>query len=765
MKLRITAPGGEAKAIQIQKERIRIGRDPRCELPIDAAKFPKVSGVHAELVLRDGRVWLVHRSKSNSTVFKGESVESPIPLKVGGEFQLGFTGPMIQLVGVAPIADQTIMAAKASDFINSSELESKRIDLGQGGIVGRVSSATFQLAHPLVSRQHAVISRSGDKFLIADAGSANGTFVDGKRIRTQIEMQAGTVIDIGPFALLFDGTSLVSRSRANNVEIEVSELSYVVTDANSNRKLHLLNGISFDVEPGQFVAVLGPSGSGKSTLLKIVSGRNWPFAGTVSMNGRDLHTEFAAFKEDLVVVPQATTFHESLTVRQTLEYSAALRLQGDTTRSERETVVDQSLMKVSLEARAETRVQNLSGGQLKRLGLACELISDPSLVFLDEVTSGLDEQADGEMMSLFRSLADAGKTLVCVTHNLSHVESNCHKVLILTVGGRAAFYGSPVEACEYFQVKNLADVYAMLETKSKEDWHAAYLAHRSMKKSDSVKIPRTHPATSSSQSLIRRMGLRPASQTWVLISRYLAVWLGDLTALLALFGQAVLVTILLCLVFSSIPDSSTPENLLTRKNEIRNLLFLIGISCFWLGANNSAKEIVKERQIFERERSFNLVSESYWASKVVVLSLIGVLQASILTLTVAVVCELPGETFSYLGCSLFLSLLGTSVGLAISANSKSEELSIALVPAVIIPQIILAGVVAKLNDVSELLAQGLTTSYWGQQLYENFIPEADKLAADFEPSVLFCVTVLMGHLTVFLLVSWIGCRFMKFVRE
>ena len=765
MKLLISEPSGETQTVQVEKDRIRIGRDPRCDIAIDAKKFPKVSGLHAEVVLQDGRVWLIHRSKSNSTVVNGEAVQTPLQLNVGVKFQLGFTGPTIQLAAVPAIARKTILSAKASDFVAPEQLRSRRIDIGEGGVIGRVPLATYQLAHPLVSRRHASISRMGDKWLIVDEGSANGTFVDGERIRARTELQVGAVVDIGPFTLVFDGKSLASRSRANNVQIEVSDLSYVIPDAKSNRKIYLLNGISFDVDPGQFVAVLGPSGSGKSTLLKIVSGRNWPFSGSVSLNGRDLHAEFAAFKEDLVVVPQATAFHENLSVRQTLEYSAALRLQGDTSKHERETIVSESLAKVGLDERSETCVKNLSGGQLKRLGLACELISDPSLVFLDEVTSGLDEQADGEMMRLFRTLADTGKTLVCVTHNLSHVESNCHKVLILTVGGRVAFFGSPAETYQYFGVKNLADVYGMLETKSAGNWHAAYLAHRSMNKGDSVKIPRVTSESSPSQSLIRRIGLKPASQTWVLMSRYVSIWLGDLTALFALFGQAILVTALLCLVFSSIPDSSNPEDLMTRKSEIRNLLFLIGISCFWLGANNSAKEIVKERRIFERERSFNLVSESYWFSKVIVLSWIGFIQSSILTLTVVLCCGLPGNTLAYLACSLLLSLLGTSVGLAISANSKSEELSIALVPTVIIPQIILAGVVARLNDISELLAQGLTTSYWGQQLYENFVPEVDKFAADFQPSVLFCVSVLAGHLTVFLVVSWIGCRFMTFVRE
>lgn len=765
MKLIIRNPGGESSSIEFGSERIRIGRDPRCELSVDGKQFPKVSGLHAELVLKEGRVWLIHRSRSNSTVVRGEAVEKPLALDVGDSFQLGYTGPTIEIAGVPPVAGQTILAAKASDYISPQQLKTKRFEIDAGGIVGRVPTAKFPLPHALVSRRHATIKVVDGKVFIADAGSANGTFVDGERIQAQSELQMGSVVDIGPFTLVFDGKGLVSRTRANNVQIDVSDLSYVVTDSNSGRKLHLLNGVSFAIDPGQFVAVLGPSGSGKSTLLKIVSGRNWPFAGLVSLNGRDLHREFAAFKEDLVVVAQVTAFHNSLTVRQTLDYCAQLRLQSDTSKDERIVIVRESLTKVGLEERPETTVKNLSGGQLKRLGLACELISDPSLVFLDEVTSGLDEQADGEMMKLFRTLADTGKTLVCVTHNLSHVEVNCHKVLVLTVGGRVAFYGSPQETCKYFGVRNLADVYATLGTKSPQDWHAAFMSYKSLSDSGKPAAPNSNENQPRKKSLLARAGLRSASQTFVLIKRYLSVWLGDYQALLALFGQALLVTVLLCLVFSSIPDVGETAELLTRKSEIRNLLFLIGISCFWLGANNSAKEIVKERKIFERERSFNLVPEAFWASKIFVLSWIGFLQSALLTLTVVLVCGLPGNLFAYIGISLLLSMLGTSLGLAISANSKSEELSVALVPAAIIPQIILAGVVANLNGVSEFLANVFTTSYWGQQLYENFVPAADQIPDDARPTAILCLLILGAHLAAFQVVAWVGCRFMRFAKE
>jgi len=83
----------------------------------------------------------------------------------------------------------------------------------------------------------------------------------------------------------------------------------------------------------------------------------------------------------------------------------------------------------------------LSGGQVKRASLGNELISDPSLLFLDEVTSGLDEHSDREMMTLFRQVAESGKTVVCITHSLANVERNCHLVVVLTPGGKPVLLG------------------------------------------------------------------------------------------------------------------------------------------------------------------------------------------------------------------------------------------------------------------------------------------------------------------------------------
>ena len=115
----------------------------------------------------------------------------------------------------------------------------------------------------------------------------------------------------------------------------------------------------------------------------------------------------------MAFVPQKDVLHDGLTVEEALRYTARLRLPPDTNEAEIQTSIDEMLETVGLTDRRNTQIRHLSGGQIKRASLANEIISKLSLLFLDEVTSGLDEQTDSEMMDLFRRIADSGKTAAC----------------------------------------------------------------------------------------------------------------------------------------------------------------------------------------------------------------------------------------------------------------------------------------------------------------------------------------------------------------
>jgi hypothetical protein len=246
----------------------------------------------------------------------------------------------------------------------------------------------------------------------------------------------------------------------------------------------------------------------------------------------------------------------------------------------------------------------------------------------------------------------------------------------------------------------------------------------------------------------------------VLVARNIAIWRNDLTALAALFGQAALVASLLCLVFAGL-NSGEFDDPIERLGKIRNLLFLVGVSSFWLGCNNSVKEIVKERRIYERERDFNLIPDSYLASKLFVMSVVGISQAIFLGGIVFGWCGMPGPLHWHLGILASLSFAGTTLGLAISSMAKTEEVAVAAVPIVVLPQIILAGVVAKLPKFAEYLARLVSTVYWGQHGLLQVLNSSDRLQADFEPSYFTCAILIHIHAIVFLAAAWYGTRWIR----
>ncbi|MCA9099221.1 MAG: FHA domain-containing protein, partial [Planctomycetaceae bacterium] len=450
--------------------------------------FPMVSSVHARIEESgDGRYSIIHLSRSNPTLRNDEVVRQSAPIEVGDVVRLGYTGPVIEILGLSSHAaddsgesagfNQTIEADARHLALLRGSSESRQFDLGNGGVIGRErDEVSFLLNHPHVSRQHARIVVSDNRIVIKDLGSANGTFVNGERISHTVELDSGDRIDIGPFSLRLEGATLISRSRSNNIELSARRISRAVIQRGSGQPLILVADVDLVVRPREFVCLLGPSGSGKSTLMNILSGRNAPNRGIVGLNGENLYENFEAFKEDLAVVPQRDILPTALSVRDALRYTAALRLPADSDPDEIDDAVSDILEVVGLTERSETLIKNLSGGQLKRVSLANELVARPSVLFLDEVTSGLDEQTDGEIMQLFRQVADGGKTVVCITHNLAHVESACHLVVILTEGGKTAFIGKPREACDYFGISRLGDVYLKLSEKNPDAWLAQFRA-------------------------------------------------------------------------------------------------------------------------------------------------------------------------------------------------------------------------------------------------------------------------------------------------
>src|SRR5205823_10293106 len=149
-----------------------------------------------------------------------------------------------------------------------------------------------------------------------------------------------------------------------------------------------------------------------------------------------------------------------------------LRLPNDTDPSELKARVEEVLRQMELGPHRDTLVANLSGGQIKRVSLGAELLAEPSLLYIDEATSGLDAGTEARMMRLFRRLADEGRSIICITHNVDNVDQG-HLALVL-VRGKIVYFGPPKEAPRYFNVGRISDIYDRLSENEPAEWEKRY---------------------------------------------------------------------------------------------------------------------------------------------------------------------------------------------------------------------------------------------------------------------------------------------------
>jgi ABC-type multidrug transport system ATPase subunit len=752
---------------------------------------------HFRIVRHEGRYYAQPLNAANPTYLNGQPLRRPGLLEHGAIVQAGQTrfqfllkAPGEQTAGKAsqiPVPQATSQTVLQTSVPGAEDFpEGTVIPLSGTKVIGREQGRVqILLPHPQVSRIHASVTLQGTSALLADLNSANGTFVNGRRIRALTTLHAGDQLDVGPFALQFTGSALIPRARSNNVELVARGVTRVVKNRETGKPMTLLEDVTLVVRPREFVCLLGPSGSGKSTLMSALSGRTSADTGAVLLNGKDLHANFEALKQDIAVVPQKDVLHDPLPLGKALWYTAKLRLPPDTSRKEIESALHEMLETVGLTRCRATAIRHLSGGQVKRASLANEILCKPSLLFLDEVTSGLDEQTDREVMNLFRSLADAGKTVVCITHSLANVERTCHLVVILTPGGKLAFVGKPAEALQYFHIDRLGDVYERLappkptpEEERKDPTLAKRLAEESARKWQQAFLKSPLWQRYVIDRLPPDMGGPPAaafvppvrlgqrlrmflSQTVLLTRRYAAIWRADYPSLLAMVGQALVVAVLLGILFGDLSKLTTENELIPGADHARrsvNLLFLLAVSSFWFGCNNAAKEIVKERTVYTRERDFNLRVESYYASKLLLLTACSWVQTVLLFVIVRNWCAPPGSAGSELTMLLGLALAGVTLGLAISACSATEEMAITLIPLAIIPQIILSGAIVKLEGLSKGLALAGITTYWGKRGLDACLPDkvaeaAEKAFGLEKHSPSGALLVLLGHAVVCIVVA------------
>lgn len=691
---------------------IRIGRLPDNDVVLD---YPIVSGHHARIVFEGGRAWLEDCSSRNGTAVgsPGQTIQWA---QLGRDDVVYFGTLRVPaarlLAGGLALGDQPFTAVRVA---------------GQQVILGRAATCDIVLDDPSVSRRHARLIRSGEQVTIEDLRSSRGTFVNGQRIAAPRSLRTGDLVAIGRFTLkLAPDGNLEQRDYRGNVAIEARSVTIEVPGR------RLLEDVSLTIYPSELVALMGPSGAGKTTLMNALNGYTPPTTGSVLFNGRDLYAHYAEFQGVVGYVPQDDIMHRDLTVGQALYYTARLRLPADTSEEEIRKRIGEVISQLSLEGTENVLIgspekKGISGGQRKRVNLAMELLTDPAVLFLDEPTSGLSSEDALMVMRLLRKLADGGKTIVVTIHQPSLEAYRLLDNLILiskdaksSEPGRLTYYGPAYpQAVDFFnpggvpglkpgQEPSPDEVLRGLAKDKTAAWVERYRA--STLKRQFVDDRAGQQSVETGQTAERRAHRAFGfGQWWTLVRRCVAIKLRDTTNTAILMAQAPIIALLVVLVFGrQTSEAVTQDNWHSVASATSISVFLLALAALWFGCSNSAREIVGEWAIYHRERMVNLKIPSFIGAKFAVLGGLCFIQCAVLLAIVHSGADLHGPWLAMFLMLLLTSLVGLGIGLTISSLARTSEVAIALLPLVLLPMVILAGIlqpVHKMSAPAQWLAQ------------------------------------------------------------
>ena len=680
-----------------------------------------VSRSHANIEVMDNTLLLEDLNSTNGTFVNGKEVKkvrlnNGDVITFGGDASYKITVEMLPKSGNGQLGKVDDAFDKSGGGQGLENAHSEQFDQHGTGelatyfqhknsiLIGRSKDCDIVLPQLVITRKHAVLNKHADgSFVLEDLGSRNGTFVNGKRIEKPTVITENDDINIGAYRFCL-------KRPAEDIRKHIAVVAEGLTKAVNKGKAIILHDVSFKLAAKDFVAIMGPSGCGKSTLLRALNGDSPATEGKVFIHDIDLYENYDYLKRLIGYVPQDDIVHKELTVEGSLYYAAKLRLSGDVSKQDIAQKIDEVLTNLNInepEIR-KRKIGNLSGGQRKRVSIAVELLTDPSVLFLDEPTSPLDPETIEDFLVCLRELARKGTSILMVTHkpdDLYYVD----KVLFLSKGGYMTYYGSKKKYLQFFEAENVIEVYSKNGTPEQgREWVRKLRNHHP----PSAVIPKPNKEIEkhSNESFFK--------QLFWLTARYFNIKTSDRANLLSLLAQPVIIAGLLAAIFEELELS---------------VLFFMAISAIWFGTNNAAREIVSELSVYKRERMFNLRILPYALSKIFVLTFFSALQVFLFTgivyLFIGTDMLYMVNYWSYFGIMLYLAFSATLLGLLISALLNSNEKVLTVLPIVLIPQIILAGVITKIPEKSVVeLASYTMLSRWGT---EGFAYAQDSIRSYF----------------------------------
>ena len=579
----------------------------------------------------------------------------------------------------------------------------------------------------------------------------------------------------------------LKRRFASQLTFEARNISYRFRNGNLG-----IRDVSFSESSGTLIGLMGASGAGKSTLLNVLNGTDKPSEGQVLINGVDIHKQKDQIEGVIGFVPQDDLLIEDLTVYDNLYYAAKLCF-GDRKQDEIDALVTRVLENLGLREIMDLKVgsplkKTISGGQRKRLNIGLELLREPSILFVDEPTSGLSSRDSENIMDLLKELSLKGKLVFVVIHQpSSDIFKMFDKLLILDVGGYPIYYGNPVNALVYFrdifnvvnkdqgecpecgnvnpeQIFNIIESRVVDEygnfTKERKvdpvDWNKHF--REKIKISTITHSDETPPSSLALPNLFNQLRVFISRDFFSKLSntQYLSINLLEAPILGFLLAYSVR--------YFNIDDAVHTGYVFSKNINLPAYLFMSVIVALFMGLTVSAEEIIRDRKILKREAFLNLSWGSYLWSKLIILFALSAIQTFTFVLVGNYILEIKGMFLTYWAILFAVSCFANVLGLNISSAFNSAVTIYILIPILLIPQLLLSGVVVRFDKLNPHLSNEshvpvvgeIMTSRWAleammvsqfkENKYENMFFELDRDLANLEYYKTYYVPKLISEL-------------------
>lgn len=513
-----------------------------------------------------------------------------------------------------------------------------------------------------------------------------------------------------------------------------------------------LHPLKFSEDSGRLVGIMGASGSGKSTLLNILNGNYTPYSGSVTINGHDIHHDRESVSGLIGYISQDDLLIEELSVYQNLFLNAKLCFDGLSDEQIKERV-DDTLSALGLYEIKDIEVgspmnKKISGGQRKRLNIGLELIREPSVLFVDEPTSGLSSRDSENIMDLLKELALKGKQVYVVIHQpSSEIFKMFDKLLILDTGGFAIYYGNPLDAVIYFKTQvnainqdesecprcgnvNPEQIFNIIEAKVVDEYGNLTDKRKvAPKEWNEIFNEIYNPAINDEKPELPQVEFKTPNvfnQFKVFITRDVLAKITNKQYLLINLLEAPLLGFVLSYFLRYYLVGEEQENayIFYENDNVIAYMFMAVIVALFLGMTVSAEEIFKDRQIRKRESFLNLSKGSYLVSKISVLFVLSAIQTFTFIVIGNMLLGVQGMLWDYWLILFSTSCFANMMGLNISASFNSAVTIYIVIPFMIIPQILFSGVIVKFHQLNPAITSQKVVPLIGEIMASRWSFEA-----------------------------------------